>query len=384
MVDRVLERFRWAWCAAAGVLIVLSLAPFSCAALAWIALVPAWWVITRSESVRRRPFRYGYLMGLVYYGATIWWISDVTALGVFFLIPYLALYPAFWFLFVTRFLKPWTARSNAGILGRALGASALWVTLEWWRTWFLTGFDWNELGDSQATSIAFRQLAAFGGVHLLSFLLVTVNVLWGEGLLAMAATLWEKRVVRPSFPFAVALVIVAGGFALGAHHLFRHRGETQGPAVSFACIQPDISQIVGGGDAGSFEERMQHALDTEVALSMKAITSHPQLLIWPEATIDEGVFNDEPMNDAVRSICVKFDGGFLLGSQDFDIPNKKLYNAAYLFSKNGDVYEEYRKVYLVVVGEYFPFSQYLPSMASAQIGDRSWIHARAGAKARSR
>ena len=143
--------------------------------------MPAWWVLTRSESVRRRPFRYGYLLGLVYFASTIWWISDVTAIGVFFLIPYLSIYPAFWFLFVARFLKPWRARSNVGLLGQALGAAALWVTLEWWRTWFLTGFDWDELGDSQATSIAFRQLAAFGGVHLLSFLLVTVNVLWATG-----------------------------------------------------------------------------------------------------------------------------------------------------------------------------------------------------------
>ena len=174
MVDRVLEKYRWAACAVSGLLIVLSLAPFSCAPLAWIALVPAWWVLTRSEAVRRQPMRHGYLIGLIYFGATFWWISATSRRsGIVFLIPYLALYPAFWFLLVARFLKPWTARTNGAVLLQALGAAALWVTLEWWRSWFLTGFDWNELGDSQATSIAFRQLAAFGGVHLLSFLLVT-------------------------------------------------------------------------------------------------------------------------------------------------------------------------------------------------------------------
>ena len=78
-----------------------------------------------------------------------------------------------------------------------------------------------------------------------------MNVLWAEGLLACWRTLREKRVVRPSFPFAAALFIVAGGFALGAHHLFRHRGETPGPPLSFACVQPDIPQIVGGGDGAT-------------------------------------------------------------------------------------------------------------------------------------
>jgi apolipoprotein N-acyltransferase len=360
VADRVLERFRWAWCAAAGVLIVLSLAPFSCAPLAWIALVPAWWVLARSESVRRRPFRYGYLVGLIYFGATFWWICDVTSLGVFFLIPYLALYPACWFLLVTRFLRPGGARSNAAVLRQALGGAALWVTLEWWRSWFLTGFDWNELGDSQATSIAFRQLAAFGGVHLLSFLLVTVNILWAEGLLAMLGTLQAQRVLRPSFPFAVALFLVATGFAVGAHHLFRHRGETLSEPLRFACVQPDIEQIVGGGDAGTFDQRMQAALEREVALSRQAMGDRPRLLIWPEATIDEGVFNDRGMNQAVESVCENYDGYFLLGSQDFDIPHRKLYNAAYLFSPGGDTYDEYRKVYLVVVGEYLPFGNTFP------------------------
>ena len=365
MVDRVLEKYRWWACGLSGLLIVLGLAPFSCAPFAWIALVPAWWVLTRSEAVRRHPMRYGYLVGLIYAGATLWWISDVTVLGIVFLIPYMALYPALWFLLVARFLKPWTARTNLAVTLQAVGGAALWVTLEWWRGWFLTGFDWDELGDSQATSIAFRQLAAFGGVHLLSFLLVMVNILWAEGLLAIMATLRERRVVRTSYPFAVALFVVAGGFALGAQHLFRHHGEAEKPTLSFAAIQPDIPQIVGGGDGGSFDQRMQDALDHTVKLSMQAIADHPQMLIWPEATIDEGVFNDRPMNEAVESICDKYDGYFLLGSQDFDIEQKKIYNSAYLFSPGGDKYDEYRKTYLVVLGEYLPFGNTFPWLRRA-------------------
>jgi apolipoprotein N-acyltransferase len=361
VIDRVLEKYRWAWCALSGLLIVLSLAPFSCAPCAWIALVPAWWALARSGSVRRHPLRYGYLLGLVYFAAAQWWISDVTVLGIIFLIPYMALYPAAWFLLVTRFLKPGVARTNAAVMLQAFGGAALWVTLEWWRSWFLTGFDWNELGASQATSIAFRQLAAFGGVDLISFTLVAVNILWAEGLLAMVTTLNTRRVVRPSIPFAVALFIVAAGFALGAHHLFRHRGEVQKPSLSFACIQPDIPQIPGASD----DQKMQDALDVQVKLSKVALADHPQLLIWPEATIDEGVFNDQPMNEAVRSVCENNEGYFLLGSQDFDLRAHKIYNAAYLFSPGGDKYDEYRKTYLVVLGEYLPFGNTFPWLRHA-------------------
>ena len=48
---------------------------------------------------------------------------------------------------------------------------------------------------------------------------------------------------------------------------------------------------------------MQSALDETVKLSIQAIADQPRLLIWPEATIDEGVFHDRPLNEAVESIC---------------------------------------------------------------------------------
>ncbi|MEJ0001306.1 MAG: hypothetical protein WDO13_20400, partial [Verrucomicrobiota bacterium] len=243
MFDRWFDAWRWAWCSLSGLLLLAAFAPFSCATCGWIALVPAWWVVTRSEHARRRPMRYGYLVGLIFFAGGFWWISNVTVVGAVLLILYLALYPAFWFLLVARLLPPPKDPSAWSIPLRALGAASLWVLLEWWRSWFLTGFNWNELGISQAPSIVYRQLAAYGGVHLISFLLVTVNVLWAEGLFGIAETLREKRVVRASAPFALALFLVAISFAFGWHHLRRHDGQGTGPTLAFACIQPNIPQI---------------------------------------------------------------------------------------------------------------------------------------------
>src|SRR6202012_1870570 len=118
-------------CVLSGLLLVAGFAPFSCATCGWIALVPAWWVITRSEHAHRHPMRYGYLIGLIYFGATFWWIYNVTAVGMVFLVLYLAPYPAWLLFFVARLLR------KASAVVAALGAAALWVTLEWWRTWCL-------------------------------------------------------------------------------------------------------------------------------------------------------------------------------------------------------------------------------------------------------
>jgi apolipoprotein N-acyltransferase len=363
--DRWIDSHRWWWCALSGLLLVASFAPFSCATCGWIALVPAWWVITRSERARRQPIRHGYVIGLIYFGGTFWWISNVTAIGAFFLVLYLALYPAVWFLLVARLVVRQQSETSRAVLFQALAAAALWVVLEWWRSWFLTGFNWNELGISQAPSVVFRQLAAFGGVHLLSFVLVTVNILWAEGVLGILKTLREKRVVRASLPFAAALFIVAVCFALGWHHLLRHRGETLRPGLAFACIQPDIPQIPYDPRAPyiDFQNTENAALDKTKKLSLDAIAGRgkPDLLIWPEAMIDEGVFQDRPLNEAVHDICLAYGGYFLLGSQDFDIGGgRKLYNCAYLFTPGGEQYEEYRKTRLVILGEFLPFGDTFP------------------------
>ena len=313
--------------------------------------------------------RHGYLIGLIYFGGTFWWISNVTAVGTIFLVLYLALYPAFWFLLIARLLpQPWKT-SGFPVVANAFGAAAFWVSLEWWRSWFLTGFNWNELGITQATSIVYRQMAAYGGVHLLSFLLVVVNILWAEGVLGIVEIAREKRVVRASVPFAVALLLVASSFALGWHRLQRHHAETLGPSVNFACIQPNVPQIPydPGESRRVYEMTEADALDKLEKLTVSAVNApvKPSLLVWPEAMISQGVFQDQPLTEAVSEINEAYEGYFLLGSQNIEYAKTlngraHLYNAAFFFTPHGDQYEEYRKTRLVILGEFLPFGDTFP------------------------
>jgi len=307
--------------------------------------------------------RHGYLVGLIYFGGAFWWISNVTAIGTFFLVLYLALYPAIWFLLVARLVVGRKGILSGNAFFQAVATASLWVTLEWWRSWFLTGFNWNEFGISQSPSIIFRQIAAYGGVHLISFVLVMVNILWAKGLLEIMQNIRAKRTAYTSFSFGSALLIVAFCFALGWHHLQRHHADTVSAPLSFACIQPNIQQIpYDGGKWANFEAKEEAALTKTKDLTMKAIAApiQPQLLIWPEATIEQGVFNDRPMNEAVRDICYAYDGYFLLGSQDYLEHEHKVYNSAYFFTPGGDQFTEYRKNKLVILGEFLPFGDTFP------------------------
>ncbi len=319
--------------------------------------------------------RYGYLVGLIYFGGTFWWISNVTAIGTFFLVLYLALYPAVWFLFVARMLPLPEQELGVSAVVRALGAAALWVTLEWWRSWFLTGFNWNEMGITQATSIVYRQLAAYGGVHLISFVLVVVNILWAEGVVGRLQIFREKRVPHAAIPFNLALLFTAILFALGWSHLQGGRGETDRAPVTFACVQPNIPQIPYDPNQSrrDYEMTEAEALDKIEQLTLTAIKApvKPDLLIWPEAMISQGVFQDRPLTEAVQEINNAYDGYFLLGSQDYQIAHKegeraKLYNAAVFFTPHGDEYFEYRKTRLVMLGEFLPFGDTFPIL-------RQWV-----------
>ena len=242
----------------------------------------------------------------------------------------------------------------------------MWVTLEWWRSWFLTGFNWNELGITQATSIVYRQLAAFGGVHLISFVLVMVNILWAEGVLGIVKTFQEKRIVRASLPFAAALFIVAAAFALGWHHLQRHRDEMPSSGFSFACIQPNIPQIPYNSERRFSSSARTQALeiDGESFRSGPSSTS-PISSSGPKRSSMKASFRTGRSMRRCTTSALAFDGSFLLGSQDFDIEGgRKLYNCAYFFTPHGEQYDEYRKTRLVMLGEYLAL-QGIPSLRHA-------------------
>src|SRR5436189_3498206 len=81
---------RWLLPIATGAILTLAYPPFKSGQLAWVALVPLLFAL---ENCRPgEAFRRGYVAGLVFFGATVWWIIHVTLPGMVALIAFLALY----------------------------------------------------------------------------------------------------------------------------------------------------------------------------------------------------------------------------------------------------------------------------------------------------
>ena len=80
-----------------ALLLVISFPHFNQPWCAWVALVP-WLVLVRDRSPRA-AFRWSYLVGFLFFLASMWWLIHVTLIGWLVLCAYLALYFALfgWF-----------------------------------------------------------------------------------------------------------------------------------------------------------------------------------------------------------------------------------------------------------------------------------------------
>ena len=139
-------------------------------------------------------------------------------------------------------------------------------------------------------------------------------------------------------------------------------GKSPGPVSASPAFSLTSRNSYQGAD---YQNREDAALNATVKFSLRAIADKPDLLVWPEAMLDEEIFRDRPLNEAVRDLCGEFGGWFLLGSLDYDEPNHKVYNCAYLFSPHGVRYEYYQKTRLVILGEFLPFGDTFPWLRRA-------------------
>src|SRR4030042_4341461 len=160
-----------------GILLVLSFPNFDLEFLAWIALVPLLYSI---EGKGLYPsFKLGFLAGIIAFLGILYWIIVAvhtygnvpliaSGLILVLLVAYLSLFTGV-FAFLTRFIQ------NRSGLQTFLFTPIFWVTLEYLRSFVLTGFPWANLGHTQYLNPPFIQMADLTGVYGLSFVILLVN-----------------------------------------------------------------------------------------------------------------------------------------------------------------------------------------------------------------
>jgi apolipoprotein N-acyltransferase len=311
----------------------------------WLALAPLLLLFSSSRASGRLAFVFGFAS----------WMT-----GLFWIVPTLVTYggmPRLVAIPLTGLLAAYLAGFDAvfGWLGgkvwrrwpwlRLLVVPAVWVALEWLRTYLFGGFPWNLAAYSWVEVAGALPLSAWMGPYGISFLVVLASAGLAS---AVERRRWE--------PLAVAWLVPLLLLALAGRWSLRESQDEARDAVRFGrsgdaglpvrLIQPNIPNLM--------------AYDPVVVLRnyrrlMDASTEACQpgtLVVWPESAAWPFSYAGDSRFRADLDALVKR-GCTLLFNSSHPVDGS-FYNSAYLLTPEGTVHR-YDKRHLVPFGEYVPF-----------------------------
>ncbi|MGY6019343.1 apolipoprotein N-acyltransferase [Streptomyces spinosirectus] len=321
---------RSAMAALAGALPVFAFPAPSLWWFAYVALVPLI-VLIRSAPTGKRAAYDGWCGGFGYLLAVHHWLLPSLHVFIFLIAVLLGALWAPWGWLVRRLL------GGSPGPGRVLAALAVlpsgWLAIELVRSWQGLGGPWGMLGSSQWQVEPALRLASVGGVWLLSFLVVAVNVS-----VAVLVSVRESRM-----PAVAGLVATAA--ATSAAWVWSPRPDVDG-RVRIAVVQPGVIDGVGSADK---------RFDREEQLTRRLAGQDVDLIVWGESSVGFDL-GDRP--DLARRIAAlsRATGADILVNVDARRSDKPgIYKSSVLVGPDGPTGDRYDKMRLVPFGEYIPF-----------------------------
>ena len=343
---------------AAGALTPLALAPFDIWPLALLSL-GLFYLGLRDLTPKAALWR-GWYYGLALFVAGTGWIyvsihdhggaSALLAAGL--TLGFCAAI-AFFFGLAAWLWARWLRRSEAP-LADALAFAALWLVLEAFRGWFLTGFPWLSLGYSQ-TSAGLKDLAPLIGETGISFVLA-----FSAAALAQL-TFKQKPLARYSYVI-VAGIIFAVSPQLTAFKGWQHTDKT----LSVLLVQGNIKQELRWAPEQEWPTMLKY---------MDLTRPHFQsdLVIWPEAAIPQLEPLAESYLDNLNRAALYANTAVISGILDYNFKTQQAWNNLIVLGKrnpdstDGDYFyghgNRYSKHHLLPIGEFVPMEDWLRKLA---------------------
>ncbi len=328
---------------ASALFLILSFPKFSLWPLAWVAFVPIFCYVRRSNHFGW-AFFYCWVFGFLFFFATWEWLRHVSYFGWIFLA---ALY-AFYFGFF-GILTYWFWRRSLFLLSVFVLPCA-WVVLEWIRTEIpVWGFGWNLLAYSQSARFEIASFANLFGAYGVSALIILGNL---SIFFVLQLVTTRKRTEIFTALFSVTFFALILGLHLNYQTAHKPFQETQS-FIRTAVIQGNIPQ------EGKWDPQNRSAiLDTYEKLSrFVGYDKKLDLIIWPEAAFP-GYLNLDREHERVFQLEEELGIPILLGSPHLEPSTggpEIAYNSAYLIDYRMSLQDRYDKVRLVSFGEYVPW-----------------------------
>jgi apolipoprotein N-acyltransferase len=217
---------------------------------------------------------------------------------------------------------------------------AIWVAKDLVGERIFSGFPWCLAGYSQAKNLYFAQLAELGGIHLVTFLVIAINVL--------IYRLFKKKDGAAAAALAALLIAAHGG---GFWLLRSHEQRTAVVARHQAgIIQPNINH-----DEPFDYLRIRSELDRLIRASRQLAQQGAEFVVWPEFTVPIYPLQAPHFREQLDAFG-REQVPLLAGSTDYG-GGDRVFNSAMLF-QDGAV-RKYDKVHLTPFGEYVPFRRLL-------------------------
>jgi apolipoprotein N-acyltransferase len=293
------------------------------------------------------------------------WLHHVTWGGLFLLGPLVGAWVGVWYLAVW-WVMPRLLGREPGIRVLAVGGlAALWVLVEWSRTWLLGGFPWLPLSASQWQRPILLQVASYTGAYAVSFILIFFNL----GFAAYAHRLLREKEVglrKRSPEFMAALLILMFPSFLLLSEMF---GQQRREVARVGLVQPYIPQQVKWDPAQG-----PGILEVLETLTVNAAAGRPDLIIWPEAVTPWAVRGDDNARAFVEGLAQRVRTPLLLGSiatEHQGRSNEAWFNGAFVVTPGSGLQPVYyAKRQLVPFGEFVPLRPVLGWLRKfVEIGD---------------
>ncbi len=340
--------------ATSGLLLATAFPPWQLDLIVWIALVPLLWSI-RSCRTSTEAALCGWVSGFFFFSVDVRWVYDtLTVHGHF--SPYLSV--------VILFLMTISLAFSTAVFGFLCRLACksiapgwvifptVWVSVEYARTYALTGFPWDLLGYSLAQRLNLVQVADITGVYGLSFVIVFIN--------SVVLETFSKR-NKSFYPLmtqiVLGIVLITFCSVYGWYQLGRHAEESPSENSStIGILQGGIPQGVKWNEA-----YRSLTFNTYENFAEQSVSAGAELLIWPETSVPVVIGGEDLAWMRAMEISSKLKTPMLIGapSQTDTRGEINFFNSAFLVN-GSEILSGYDKIHLVPFGEYMPLGWLFP------------------------
>jgi len=306
-----------------------------------IALAPIFVFISKNSN-QKSPvvgFFYGFGLGLGFFFWMIEGLNHYTGNGFFYGTLVCLLSSTFvgiyfaalsWF---TKMILIAENKSSISLILNRLCIAAIWAFFEFITAFTLQSFPLHSIriGFPFVTNIYTIQLSSYGGLILLSFLTVLINLFVAE-----------FYIHKKKLYLLYVLSILALMFTIGAISFYTFKPSPVGKSFKVAVVSDNTNPETKWNS-----ENGNTFANNYFQLCKDAVELKPDFIIWPETALPWTYSPDDDLLKEIIKISSNHDITHVIGVNNEDSNDKKLYNSVFYINNQNKVTGIYNKQILL-------------------------------------